>query len=291
MDWFLTPASTTGRDLYPRLPRAVREARVLQEREGARRGVPPLRLLHDRNAPGTSASTCPGSARTGRRWTCTATSRASAARAGPTTTGAGTVADEVRRARSAGVRVARRSSTAASSTAPTSWRRWRRASPSASWATSATTATSPTCPHGCCVEVPTFADDTGLHPTRVGDLPPQCAALCHDQHQRADAGRRGRRCTATRSASCRPSRMDPLTGAVCTLKEIREMCSGDAGGRSGSGCRSSRGRRSRRSRPSTSPRARRPWRSPRIPRRPSSSASWCWQRRSREPEVRPSPYL
>ena len=33
-------------------------------------------------------------------------------------------------------------------------------------------------PHGCCVEVPTFADDTGLHPTVIGELPPQCAALC-----------------------------------------------------------------------------------------------------------------
>src|SRR5512140_3537578 len=33
-------------------------------------------------------------------------------------------------------------------------------------------------PRGCCVEVPVFADDTGLHPTFVGELPPQCAALC-----------------------------------------------------------------------------------------------------------------
>ena len=29
-----------------------------------------------------------------------------------------------------------------------------------------------------CVEVPTFADDAGLHPTVVGALPPQCAAAC-----------------------------------------------------------------------------------------------------------------
>ncbi|MHC4185900.1 MAG: alpha-galactosidase, partial [Planctomycetota bacterium] len=33
-------------------------------------------------------------------------------------------------------------------------------------------------PDGCCVEVPTFADDTGLHPTRIGELPAQCAAAC-----------------------------------------------------------------------------------------------------------------
>jgi alpha-galactosidase len=33
-------------------------------------------------------------------------------------------------------------------------------------------------PDGCCVEVPILVDGTGLHPCRVGDLPPQCAATC-----------------------------------------------------------------------------------------------------------------
>ena len=32
-------------------------------------------------------------------------------------------------------------------------------------------------PKGCCVEVPIYVDRLGLHPTVVGDLPPQCAAL------------------------------------------------------------------------------------------------------------------
>jgi alpha-galactosidase len=32
-------------------------------------------------------------------------------------------------------------------------------------------------PDGCCVEVPTYVDRLGLHPTTVGNLPPQCAAL------------------------------------------------------------------------------------------------------------------
>ena len=32
-------------------------------------------------------------------------------------------------------------------------------------------------PQGCCVEVPVFVDRRGLHPVRVGALPPQCAAL------------------------------------------------------------------------------------------------------------------
>src|SRR5512143_4014083 len=30
---------------------------------------------------------------------------------------------------------------------------------------------------GCCVEVPIYVDRLGLHPTGVGSLPPQCAAL------------------------------------------------------------------------------------------------------------------
>jgi alpha-galactosidase len=33
-------------------------------------------------------------------------------------------------------------------------------------------------PPGCCVEVPTYADDTGIHPMTIGALPPQCAAAC-----------------------------------------------------------------------------------------------------------------
>jgi len=33
-------------------------------------------------------------------------------------------------------------------------------------------------PQGCCVEVPVLADETGLRPCYVGDLPPQLAATC-----------------------------------------------------------------------------------------------------------------
>jgi alpha-galactosidase len=32
-------------------------------------------------------------------------------------------------------------------------------------------------PHGACVEVPCVVDRTGVRPTRIGSLPPQCAAL------------------------------------------------------------------------------------------------------------------
>jgi len=78
-------------------------------------------------------------------------------------------------------------------------------------------------PRGCCVEVPTFADDAGLHPTVVGDLPPQCAALCmtniNSQILAAEAALNG-----DPEAVVQAVALDPLTGAVCTLKEVRDMC-------------------------------------------------------------------
>jgi len=78
-------------------------------------------------------------------------------------------------------------------------------------------------PDGCCVEVPTFADAAGLHPTRIGDLPPQCAAACltniNVQTLAAHAA-----LTGDGEALVHAVAMDPLTGAVCTLAEIREMC-------------------------------------------------------------------
>jgi alpha-galactosidase len=78
-------------------------------------------------------------------------------------------------------------------------------------------------PDGCCVEVPTFADSAGVHPTRVGALPPQCAAACmtnvNVQLLSAQAALH-----ADTEAIVHALAMDPLTAAVCTLKEIRDMC-------------------------------------------------------------------
>ena len=77
-------------------------------------------------------------------------------------------------------------------------------------------------PDGCCVEVPTFADDTGLHPTRIGALPPQCAAACMSNVQpqilAAQAALQGDTELLVQALA-----LDPLAGAVCTLKEIRDM--------------------------------------------------------------------
>jgi len=79
-------------------------------------------------------------------------------------------------------------------------------------------------PRGCCVEVPTFADDTGLHPTFVGGLPPQCAALCmsniNSQTLAAEAA-----LNADTERIVQAVAMDPLTSAVLTLRETRDMCS------------------------------------------------------------------
>ena len=77
-------------------------------------------------------------------------------------------------------------------------------------------------PQGCCVEVPVFVDKMGLHPTPVGDLPIQLAALNQSNVtvqglavQAAIAGD-----PELVVAACA---MDPLTSAVLTLKEARDM--------------------------------------------------------------------
>jgi alpha-galactosidase len=79
-------------------------------------------------------------------------------------------------------------------------------------------------PDGCCVEVPTFADATGLHPTRLGALPPQLAACCMTnvgvQTLAAEAGLEGDTEHIVHALA-----LDPLTSAVLTLREIREMAS------------------------------------------------------------------
>lgn len=80
----------------------------------------------------------------------------------------------------------------------------------------------PNLPAGCCVEVPTFADGTGIHPTVIGNLPPQCAALCQTninvQTLCAEAA-----LTGDPEYLVHALALDPLTAAVLTLREIREM--------------------------------------------------------------------
>ena len=77
-------------------------------------------------------------------------------------------------------------------------------------------------PQGCGVEVPIYADRTGLNATVVGNLPPQCAALNMSNVQVQGL-------VVEASFSGNPElvmnavAMDPLTASVLTLHEIREM--------------------------------------------------------------------
>ena len=77
-------------------------------------------------------------------------------------------------------------------------------------------------PEGCCVEVPVYIDSQGIHPLTVGALPPQCAALNQSnvsvQQLTVEAALSGNPEFAMQAVA-----LDPLTSAVCTLHEIREM--------------------------------------------------------------------
>ena len=75
---------------------------------------------------------------------------------------------------------------------------------------------------GCCVEIPVYVDRMGLHPTYVGNLPLQCAALCMSniipQGLAVKAALTGDFEYVVQAIA-----MDPLTSAVLTLKEARDM--------------------------------------------------------------------
>jgi len=77
-------------------------------------------------------------------------------------------------------------------------------------------------PQGCCVEVPVYVDRRGLHPSRIGALPPQCAALNQSnvtvQGLAVEAGLTGNPEHVMQAVA-----MDPLTSTRLTLAEIRQM--------------------------------------------------------------------
>jgi len=77
-------------------------------------------------------------------------------------------------------------------------------------------------PQGACVEVPVFVDKAGFHPVHVGALPPQCALLTSLNAQIEEM--------AVEAALTGNPRLvfqaiahDPLTAAVLSLAEIKEM--------------------------------------------------------------------
>jgi alpha-galactosidase len=76
-------------------------------------------------------------------------------------------------------------------------------------------------PEGCCVEVPCTVDGTGVHPSRVGALPPQCAALCRGntavQELTVRAVLEGRLDHVYHAAM-----LDPNTASQLSLSQVRE---------------------------------------------------------------------
>ena len=77
-------------------------------------------------------------------------------------------------------------------------------------------------PEGACVEVPVYVDKTGFHPLQVGALPSQCALLTQ-----LSSGIEEMAVTASLTGDpvmvYRAICHDPLTAAVLSLAEIRQM--------------------------------------------------------------------
>ncbi|MEE2752712.1 MAG: alpha-galactosidase [Candidatus Latescibacterota bacterium] len=77
-------------------------------------------------------------------------------------------------------------------------------------------------PTRCCVEVPCLADREGVHPTFVGDLPPQLAALNMTniavEELAVEAVLR-----REKEAAFHACALDPLTAATVSLPDIRKM--------------------------------------------------------------------
>jgi ABC-type glycerol-3-phosphate transport system permease component len=77
-------------------------------------------------------------------------------------------------------------------------------------------------PGGCCVEVPCLVDGNGIQPTYVGSLPAQLAAL-NRTNVNVQALIVEAALTGSREAVYHAVMLDPLTAAVCTLPQIRNM--------------------------------------------------------------------
>ena len=77
-------------------------------------------------------------------------------------------------------------------------------------------------PWGCCVEVPCLVDGDGIHPTHIGKLPPQCAALNKSNINVQELAVEGV-VEKDREAILRAITLDPLTSASTSLAKIREM--------------------------------------------------------------------
>ncbi|MCL1807063.1 MAG: alpha-galactosidase [Oscillospiraceae bacterium] len=77
-------------------------------------------------------------------------------------------------------------------------------------------------PHGACVEVPCLADPAGITPFRVGEMPRQLSALCSLSSELEELAVEGA-LTGDPMKIYQSIMMDPLTSAVLSLAEIKEM--------------------------------------------------------------------
>ena len=73
-----------------------------------------------------------------------------------------------------------------------------------------------------CVEVACMIDRNGVQPTRFGPLPPQMAAVCDWNMRMFDLGATA--CIEkSKEAAVHALLLDPLTAAVCTPAQIKQM--------------------------------------------------------------------
>ena len=77
-------------------------------------------------------------------------------------------------------------------------------------------------PEGCCVEVPCLVDKEGIHPSYIGDLPPQLAALNRTNINVQELAVRGI-VEKDKTKVFQSILLDPLTGALLTIDETRQM--------------------------------------------------------------------
>jgi len=80
----------------------------------------------------------------------------------------------------------------------------------------------PNLPQGCCVEVPCLVDRTGLWPTCIGEIPPQCAALNRSCVNVQDLTVRAA-LEGNREHVYRAVMMDPHASSILTLDQIWSM--------------------------------------------------------------------
>jgi alpha-galactosidase len=77
-------------------------------------------------------------------------------------------------------------------------------------------------PQGCCVEVPCLVDREGIHPCRIGDLPPQLAALNRTNISVQELAVRGI-VEKDKTKIFQAILVDPLTSAMLTIDETHHL--------------------------------------------------------------------